>query len=243
MDGPVPYCSMLIYNPHRRWEAWRFFTYMFVHIGINHFVFNMIMQILVGVFLEMQQEGWQGSFRVMTVYFSGVIAGSLGTSLSDPQTYIAGASGGCYALIAAHLATLALNWQEDSAVKIKKVIHQPLTRIIRMIFIVFLTVHDLALAMYFRFYLKEESQTGFMGHFCGALAGLLVGIFILDNRRVQAWEPAVQWISLTIFTLLLTFTIVWNIFGNEWTGGTFFPAPDYRLYDDESGNCRFYNYL
>ena len=50
----------------------------------------MIMQILVGVFLEMQQEGWQGSFRVMTVYFSGVIAGSLGTSLSDPQTYIAG---------------------------------------------------------------------------------------------------------------------------------------------------------
>ena len=34
--------------------------------------------------------GWQGSFRVMTVYFSGVIAGSLGTSLSDPQTYIAG---------------------------------------------------------------------------------------------------------------------------------------------------------
>jgi len=243
MDGPVPYCSMLIYNPHRRWEAWRFFTYMFVHIGINHFVFNMIMQILVGVFLEMQQEGWQGSFRVMTVYFSGVIAGSLGTSLSDPQTYIAGASGGCYALIAAHLATLALNWQEDNAVKIKKVIHQPLTRIIRMIFIIFLTVHDLALAMYFRFYLKEESQTGFMGHFCGALAGLLVGIFILDNRRVQAWEPAVQWISLTIFTLLLTFTIVWNIFGNEWTGGTFFPAPDYRLYDDESGNCRFYNYL
>ena len=59
-------------------------------LGINHFVFNMIMQILVGVFLEMQQEGWQGSFRVMTVYFSGVIAGSLGTSLSDPQTYIAG---------------------------------------------------------------------------------------------------------------------------------------------------------
>ena len=104
-------------------------------------------------------------------------------NLADFFFLITGASGGCYALIAAHLATLALNWQEDNAVKIKKVIHQPLTRIIRMIFIIFLTVHDLALAMYFRFYLKEESQTGFMGHFCGALAGLLVGIFILDNRR------------------------------------------------------------
>ena len=27
-DGPVPYCSVLIYNPKRRWEAWRFITYM-----------------------------------------------------------------------------------------------------------------------------------------------------------------------------------------------------------------------
>ena len=182
-DGPVPYCSVLIYNPDRRWEAWRFITYMFVHIGISHFIFNMIMQILVGVFLEMEQEGWQGSFRVAIVYFSGVLAGSLGTSLSDPDTYIAGASGGCYALIAAHLATLALNWQEDSAVRIKKVIHKPLIRIVRIIFISFLTVHDLALAIYFRYFLQQESRTGFMGHFCGALAGLLVGVFILDNRR------------------------------------------------------------
>ena len=182
-DGPVPYCSVLIYNPNRRWEAWRYITYMFVHIGISHFVFNMIMQILVGVFLEMEQEGWQGSFRVMFVYFSGVLAGSLGTSLSDPDTFIAGASGGCYALIAAHLATLALNWQEDSAVRIKKVIHKPLIRIVRIIFISFLTVHDICLALYFRYFLQQESKTGFMGHFCGALAGLLIGVFILDNRR------------------------------------------------------------
>ena len=29
--------------------------YRFVHIGIAHYVFNMIMQLLVGVFLEMEQ--------------------------------------------------------------------------------------------------------------------------------------------------------------------------------------------
>ena len=67
---------------------------MFVHIGILHFVFNMIMQILVGVFLEMELEGWQGSFRVMIVYFSGVFAGSLGTTLADPETFIAGKAEG-----------------------------------------------------------------------------------------------------------------------------------------------------
>ena len=89
-SGPVPYCSIFIFDPYRRYEAWRYFTYMFVHIGLLHYIFNMIMQIIVGVFLEMEQEGWKGSFRVMAVYFSGVIAGSLGTSIADPNTYVAG---------------------------------------------------------------------------------------------------------------------------------------------------------
>ena len=71
-------------------------------------------QVIVGVFLEMEQEGWLGSLKVLIVYLAGVLAGSLGTSLSDPDTYIAGASGGVYALIAAHLATMTLNWAEDS---------------------------------------------------------------------------------------------------------------------------------
>ena len=54
-----------------------------------------------------------GSVRVMVVYMSGVLAGSLGTSLSDPNTFIAGASGGVYALIAAHLVTI---WSLDTLV-------------------------------------------------------------------------------------------------------------------------------
>ena len=74
-------------------------------------------QVVVGVFLEMEQEGWLGSVKVLVVYLAGVVAGSLGTSLSDPSTYLAGASGGVYSLIAAHLATMALNWQEDGQVR------------------------------------------------------------------------------------------------------------------------------
>ncbi len=42
----------------------------------------MLMQILVGVFLEMEQEGWMGSLRVASVYLTGVLAGSVGTSIS-----------------------------------------------------------------------------------------------------------------------------------------------------------------
>ena len=40
---------------------------------------------------------------------------------ADPNTYVAGASGGVYSLIAAHLATVLINWSEDSTVKIRKV--------------------------------------------------------------------------------------------------------------------------
>ena len=142
-------------------------------------------------------------------------------------------------------ATLALNWQEDSAVKIQKVILKPLTRIVRLVFIITLTLHDVAFAIYVRYFSEAENTTGFMGHFCGALAGLLVGIFVLDNRRIQSWETFVQWISLAIFLLLLGFAILWNVYGDEWykewySVGRFFPKPDYQLYDDQSGNCKHY---
>ena len=41
-------CSHLIYDPHRRREAWRFLTYMFLHGSHQHIVFNLIMQLFVG---------------------------------------------------------------------------------------------------------------------------------------------------------------------------------------------------
>lgn len=42
------------------------------------------------------------------VYLAGVAAGSMGTSLVNPRIYLAGASGGVYALITAHIATIIM---------------------------------------------------------------------------------------------------------------------------------------
>ena len=47
-------------------------------------------------------------WRLLLVYLAGVIAGSLGTSITDPSVYLAGASGGVYALLLAHLASVIL---------------------------------------------------------------------------------------------------------------------------------------
>lgn len=62
------------------------------------------MQVVLGIPLEMVHSWW----RVLIIYVAGVIAGSLGTSVADPTVYLAGASGGVYALLLAHLASLIL---------------------------------------------------------------------------------------------------------------------------------------
>lgn len=70
----------------------------------THLIVNLIVQLLLGVPLEMVHRGW----RVVLIYLSGVLAGSLATSVTDPSVYLAGASGGVYALITAHVATIII---------------------------------------------------------------------------------------------------------------------------------------
>ena len=41
------YCSYLIYSPFRRAEIWRFFSYMFIHCNLQHFLTNICIQMLV----------------------------------------------------------------------------------------------------------------------------------------------------------------------------------------------------
>uniref|UniRef100_A0A336KA11 CSON008469 protein n=1 Tax=Culicoides sonorensis TaxID=179676 RepID=A0A336KA11_CULSO len=84
-----PAATLFIYNPKQRYEAWRFVTYMFVHVGIMHLMMNLIVQLLLGVALELVHHWW----RVALVYVAGVAAGSMGTSIYDPRIFLAGASG------------------------------------------------------------------------------------------------------------------------------------------------------
>lgn len=81
---------------------------MVLHAGWFHLGFNVAVQLLFGLPLEMVH----GSSRIACIYFSGVLAGSLGTSIFDPEVYLVGASGGVYALLAAHLANVLLNYHQ-----------------------------------------------------------------------------------------------------------------------------------
>lgn len=102
----VPLDSIFIYRPDKKHEVWRFLLYMLLHAGYIHLTFNLIVQVAVGIPLEMVH----GSGRIACIYLAGVLAGSLGTSIFDSNAYLVGSSGGVYALLAAHLANVMLNY-------------------------------------------------------------------------------------------------------------------------------------
>ncbi|ROJ29279.1 Rhomboid-related protein 2 [Anabarilius grahami] len=62
--------SPLTYKPEQREEAWRFLSYMFVHAGVEHIMGNLLMQLLLGIPLELVHKG----FEVGMVYMAGVLA-------------------------------------------------------------------------------------------------------------------------------------------------------------------------
>jgi rhomboid-related protein 1/2/3 len=105
-NSSVPIDSIFIYRPDKKHEIWRFLLYMLLHAGWFHLTFNLIVQILIGIPLEMVH----GSARIACIYLAGVLAGSLGTSIFDSNAYLVGSSGGVYALLAAHLANIMLNY-------------------------------------------------------------------------------------------------------------------------------------
>ncbi|XP_015903155.1 rhomboid-related protein 2 [Parasteatoda tepidariorum] len=204
---PVPIESPLIYNPYRRYEAWRYLTYMLIHAGGVHIFFNLLIQLILGIPLEMVHKGW----RVMLVYVGGVIAGSLGSSLVDPGTYLAGASGGVYALISAHLANVIINFKEMTF------------GWIRLIGLLIFGGTDIGVALYSRYVENEKNRTSYAAHFAGALAGLMIGLVCLRNLRVHKWEKILGWVLFAVFVLLMLFAILWNIFATS-----FYPVQKYN---------------
>ncbi|XP_053676681.1 protein rhomboid [Anopheles nili] len=181
-----PMATLFIYNPHLRHEVWRFQTYMFVHIGKMHLLTNLGIQIFLGCALEVVHCWW----RVMLVYLAGVLAGSMGTSLFTPRVFLAGASGGVYALITAHIATIVMNWKQMEYAIVQL-----------FVFSVF-CISDLGMSIY-NSITNPFDKVGYIAHASGALAGFLVGIGVLRNLRVESWERKLWWCAVVIYFMLM----------------------------------------
>ncbi|XP_066144384.1 rhomboid-related protein 2-like [Euwallacea fornicatus] len=195
LNGTGVMALIFIYDPQKRFQAWRYLTYMFVHIGYLHIVVNLIVQLMLGIPLEMVHGWWRVSF----LYFAGVIAGSLATSVTDPWVRLAGASGGVYCLLTAHIATIIMNWKEM------------IYPFVQLLLLCIVVICDLGSSINDRYSLNVKNQVGCVAHLGGAVAGLLVGIYILKNLKVKNFERYLWWAAVVTFAVLILICILLNI--------------------------------
>ncbi|XP_063980370.1 protein rhomboid [Diachasmimorpha longicaudata] len=195
-SGPVPIDSVFIYRPDKRLELWRFAFYMFLHAGWLHLLFNLGVQVVVGLPLEMVH----GSFRIGAVYMAGVLAGSLGTSVFDTDVYLVGASGGVYALLAAHLANVLLNYNNMEF------------GIVRLIGIFIIASADVGFAIYDRYAAEQMGPpVSYVAHLTGALAGLTIGLLVLKNFEQRLPEQLLWWVALGVYAACTIFAVMYNL--------------------------------
>ena len=202
------------------------------------------MQLFVGLPLEMSH----GSLRIGIVYTSGVLFGSLATSTFDPNMYLAGASGGVYSLIMAHLASLILNWKEDIIIirdrfrsnKMRSATNSSVYRLLRLLSVVIYSVCDITYAIYLRL-TDTSNNIGYLAHLAGGIAGIMVGLVVLKNRKSEAWEKAIKIVTLMITLGIMILALVWNIKGDDIYQNIFhYEQPYFQTQDTSSvHNCTY----
>lgn len=191
--------SPLTYKPECRQEAWRFISYMFVHAGVQHILGNLLMQLVVGIALELVHKG----FEVGMVYLSGVLAGSLASSIFDPLSALVGASGGVYALLGGYFMNAVVNFREMI----------PLLGVFRILFIVVFVGLDFGFAFYRRFLKHEDGlQVSFVAHFGGIVAGMTVGYVFFSAYNAKLLKDPRFWICIVGYTIFVLFAVFFNIF-------------------------------
>ncbi|CAP35678.1 Protein CBR-ROM-1 [Caenorhabditis briggsae] len=187
--------GILIFAPKLRKEVWRFTSYMFLHAGLNHLLGNVVIQLLVGIPLEVAHKIW----RIGPIYLLAVTAGSLLQYAIDPNSLLVGASAGVYALIFAHVANVILNW------------HEMPFRWIRVLILAVFICFDFGGAIYRRFYADQCDSVSHLAHIAGAVTGIFFGYYVLYNVVEHKIETIIRYVCLALYSSLFVVTIVFVI--------------------------------
>ncbi|KAG7469068.1 hypothetical protein MATL_G00124900 [Megalops atlanticus] len=191
--------SPLSYKPDKRQEAWRFLSYMFVHAGVQHILGNLVMQLVLGIPLELVHKG----FEVGMVYLSGVLAGSLASSIFDPMNALVGASGGVYALMGGYFMNAIVNFREMI----------PLLGVFRILLILAIVGVDMGFALYRRFLTEEAGlKVSFVAHIGGIIAGMTVGYVFFSNYNQKLLKDPRFWMCIVGYIIFVIFAVLFNIF-------------------------------
>jgi len=128
-------------------------------------------------------------------------AGSLATSIFDPDVYLVGASGGVYALLAAHLANVLLNYNQMEF------------GVARLLGVLLIASVDVGFAIYDRYAVADESSppVSYVAHLAGACAGLTIGLLVLKNFEQRLRDQVVWWVALATYAACTLFALLFNV--------------------------------
>ncbi|KAH8380313.1 hypothetical protein KR009_009925, partial [Drosophila setifemur] len=201
LGADPPEDSLLVYRPDQRLQLWRFLSYALLHASWLHLGFNVLTQLLFGLPLELVH----GSLRTGVIYMAGVLAGSLGTSVVDSEVYLVGSSGGVYALLAAQLASLLLNFGHMRH------------GVVQLMAVIVFVICDFCYALYARELSRELEQlqrrpsVSYIAHMTGALAGISVGLLLLRQLDGGSRPRPLRWLALGVWCLFSAFGIAFNL--------------------------------
>lgn len=187
----------LRFEPDKKIELWRFFTYMLVHDDWYHLMLNVVIQCIFAVLLEKRQ----GHLRVLILYFLGGFTGVLGASCVHPDLVI-GASAGVYALLISNVSDIILNYTTVNY----KIYRATSIGILVLFDIIYNIVHV---------YLKKQPLISWEAHFVGGVAGLLLGLTIYKGsdkyqataNRTLFWISVIAYAVIVICCVILTLQI------------------------------------
>lgn len=198
--------SMWIYDPYKRDEAWRWVTYSVLHYDAEHLVGNVLLQLLVGILLELVFK-----WRICVVFILGVLSGSLASSCVDPYVKLLGSSGGSYAIIGAYMALIMRRFRELPRNM------RLLNGIIGSTLFVYVVI-DFGVA-YHRRYNGDSAgaKVSHIAHIAGMFTGWTVGYTTLHTVKSKLTNADIApYLGLVIFLLVyltaVILAIVFNIF-------------------------------
>jgi rhomboid protease GluP len=154
-------------------DWWRFFTAIFVHIGLAHLGFNIIALLKLGPVLE----EILGFTRFFSIFLLTGLAGSVATMLFIPNCISAGASGALFGLIGVGITY----FHRARQIRIRQ-------------FFVRWAIYGFLFGMF--------TGANNMAHAAGALAGIFLGMFIEERQKRRKIDNT-MWLLLSVFLGIL----------------------------------------
>jgi rhomboid protease GluP len=144
-------------------QYWRLLTSTFLHFGIIHIGFNMIVLYQIGPFIERVF----GRVRYLAIYLTAGLAGSIVSVSMHPMSVGAGASGAIFGLYGAVFGFLLVRRNQLNPLVTKSIGRSA------GIFLVYNLLYG-----------SISRTTDLSAHIGGLLAGFLIGMLLIPPQRV-----------------------------------------------------------